>query len=1018
MKKFFKKIAFVSAMATVVSTMPAQSAAAAEGPQMSTWVGFYLGGDASGTYSDEAKYAKVWNWKDDYVSVSFESSNPEVATVTAKKGKITPLSVGTTTITATFTDADGETVPRTCKVTVKRNAEIVGISDASAEKLQNLVIGESYQPKVFRSNADGDVITWKGKTVITDGIRCESTAPDVFTVAASTAKVTAVEEGEGVLRLWAVQTEKPVVVNEETKETAYRPTTDVVEYKVVVKSAGILEAEQTSFTELKLTLDSAKVAANMKAEDLALTYVVGEKEETVEIASVAVAEEGSKSVIVTLKSEMLAKQDYVLTYGEQKVEFTTVASKGIVAAKQTAADTVVLTADTEKDAAAMASSIDAVKVTYLLGTNEMTAFVESVKVDDNNKKNVIVTMFDSLKKDTTYTFAYGESKGTVVGANLKQEAAKYIKISTDKALKGELTEVKVDVYDANDVKIMSNVDAKIESVVTDPLDYFVSDHYIYFYEDGKTAKVKATFDMGYDSEGKEIADLTAEAEIVSYKNADATAGAMTWLLENAGYDVAGNSWKFAATVNKIAVGDTKTLYGKYVVTDYQNNTTDYFTDGRVEAGLTWKFTSTNNAVVMVGDNAVLYPVGAGTAQIIVEKTWDGTNYTVAGVCTITVVAERTLSSLDVVICGNNKLSLDSEVKVSVNPKDQLGDKDTVIYEIELLDKLTDVTLAVKGNGVAPVVLNSATGYKTTPIVPAAGDSSTNNNDYFTFTATAAKSTVTNIRVQITAKQSEEDKQWIQQKKVVVIPTKDADDDHTTVAVSVGKTSIDMNLTSDDNATVADYQTTFTAVKNDTQGFYIADVPLMQAETTIDSGLFVEGNKDKYYATVTKSGDPESSKTATDFNAVIESDGAFKKEVNPNTTYIVRFYKILEIKKSETQKEYKPSLVSAQSITVTDSTKAVTVKVLNDKVSAATNDALKTANVLEFYRDGVKLNNVAIDITFVGNIVEATGTNTFFVKSVQITETVKTNHADAVEADDNGTFTYEVPVNRVFTIVTP
>ena len=60
------------------------------------------------------------NNKDNY-TVTFASDNEEVATVNGK-GFVRAVAVGTANITATFTDEDGETLEKTCVVTVKKNA--------------------------------------------------------------------------------------------------------------------------------------------------------------------------------------------------------------------------------------------------------------------------------------------------------------------------------------------------------------------------------------------------------------------------------------------------------------------------------------------------------------------------------------------------------------------------------------------------------------------------------------------------------------------------------------------------------------------------------------------------------------------------------------------------------------------------------------------------------------------------------------------------------------------------------
>ena len=131
MKSIFKKVAFVLALAMVVTMLPARVAAAAEsdGPQMYKTLKLYLGGDVTGSYEGQ-RYAKVWN-KGDY-EVEFESSDENVATVNSK-GYVTAVKVGFATVTATFTAEDGSTVTKTCEITVKKNAVKAGLNSASTK---------------------------------------------------------------------------------------------------------------------------------------------------------------------------------------------------------------------------------------------------------------------------------------------------------------------------------------------------------------------------------------------------------------------------------------------------------------------------------------------------------------------------------------------------------------------------------------------------------------------------------------------------------------------------------------------------------------------------------------------------------------------------------------------------------------------------------------------------------------------------------------------------------------------
>ncbi|MDE7300486.1 MAG: Ig-like domain-containing protein [Lachnospiraceae bacterium] len=208
---------------------PEPTKVAADGPQLNISFRLYLGGDASGTYSDE-RYARVWN-KDGY-TVKFFSDNEKVVTVGRNRGLVTAVGVGKATITAVFTDARGNTITHSCKVTVKRNSVDAGVSRGTAEKLQKLKVGDKLQTVAYRT-ASGGITSWGGRDVITDGMRFTSSDESVFTVGRTKGKIVAVGAGEAVLTVWAVQSEE-AVYDENGEFVEYRATTKPRTYKVKV----------------------------------------------------------------------------------------------------------------------------------------------------------------------------------------------------------------------------------------------------------------------------------------------------------------------------------------------------------------------------------------------------------------------------------------------------------------------------------------------------------------------------------------------------------------------------------------------------------------------------------------------------------------------------------------------------------------------------------------------------------------------------------------------------------------
>ncbi len=337
MKSIFKKIAFVLALAMVVTMMPAKAASAASSkePQMYGTLKLYLGGDVTGSYEGQ-NYAKVWN-KDNY-TVTFASDNEEVATVNGK-GFVRAVAVGTANITATFTDEDGETLEKTCVVTVKKNAVAAGIGAKNKAQLEEgIAAGTELQLTAVRKDEDGNTAR-KGKVDITDGMRFESSDEKVFTVGATKGKLTAVGEGEAKLYVWAVQSEGR---DPETGE--YPATTEKKEYTVVVKSA--MKAEQTAYNAFQISFDteatakaaveetskyftSASAAVTDNEDIIQVDHVLKNAagveigKENVRIGKLGQSANDAKVVNVTMFEEMLEESEYIVSYKGKQVRFTT-----------------------------------------------------------------------------------------------------------------------------------------------------------------------------------------------------------------------------------------------------------------------------------------------------------------------------------------------------------------------------------------------------------------------------------------------------------------------------------------------------------------------------------------------------------------------------------------------------------------------------------------------------------------------------------------------------------------------
>lgn len=247
MKNFFKKLAFVLALAMVVTAIaPAAKANAAKAPVLNaTSKKIYIGGDYTGKYSDTFTL-KVWN-KGDY-RVTFASSDTKIATVTKWYGVVTAKAVGTATITATVSNkTTGKLVKKlSAKVYVKKNADSVAFGSL-AKFDQPLTIGDKVKINVARKA--GTVSAWKqaDKTQITDYVVWSSSNKDVATVD-KWGTVKAVGAGETTISAVATQIEGKVA------------TTTPATVKVTVNAKGITNVTQTKSNEITVAFGTAQEA--------------------------------------------------------------------------------------------------------------------------------------------------------------------------------------------------------------------------------------------------------------------------------------------------------------------------------------------------------------------------------------------------------------------------------------------------------------------------------------------------------------------------------------------------------------------------------------------------------------------------------------------------------------------------------------------------------------------------------------------------------------------------------------
>ncbi len=916
MKSIFKKVAFVLALAMVVTMLPARVAAAAESdePQMYKTLKLYLGGDVTGSYEGQ-RYAKVWS-KGDY-EVQFGSDNTDVATVN-QKGFVTAVSVGTANITATFTAEDGSVVNKTCVVTVKKNAVKAGLNTASTKLVseEGIAVGETKQLTAVRKDADGNTV-WKDRDVITDAVRFESSDTSIFTVTKTQGKVTGVKAGEATLYVWAVQSEGKDPVTGE-----YPATTEKKAYTVKVFDAGILSVKQVSLTTVALTCGNADTAA-------------------------AIAKDPKKLSAV-----------------------------------------------------------------YLLGENQIQTFIKSAKVDTANEKVVNVELYAEMMKDTTYKFTYEDKTVSLIGAD--PDAVVSIQITTSMAVSEEETPIKVNFLDENGVIINGDM-GLVSFSAPDSVDYFLYDGKIYFNAIGKQAVVTATYDRGYDENGKEYPKLTTSSTIVSVASSTAN-NILGWAV--AAYKKPANELSYSTGTMSISVGDVDLrLFGKYNITLADGTEQARYTwsgDAPTEDGAVFEYTSTNDAVIMVnGSDGVLHPASAGSAQIIVKRVYSDTNKPVVGVCSVNVAGSRTLANFTAQP-SKNKLAVNTEgdtdkINVVINPTDQLGGTSVpnMKYTVKVVSSLPDgVSINVTGKD-TEVTLTSAN--KEAVLEPA-----TNINGWQTgylLTAnTNLKDKITNVQLSITAQQ--QSGSWKSITRVISLQVKNVKE--STIAsysLDLSNTNIDMNIPSfADHDGMDRFESKIELRAYDSQGFYKALLQ-MEAGTDIPSGngaysyMVTKGNDNKMGMVTDHVFSSVTVNEITVSGSAVSTPSAIKViDKGWNTgTYTVKVYQGVEV-----NHEIKGKVIAFKNIVVKDSTVATTATVNNTSITAVDEASLvlELADKINFFRAG---SNITSKVTILKTVGSATRfeADRIYVDKLRVREEITTGKLKG------NYYEYDVYIGKVF-----
>ena len=824
-----------------------------------------------------------------------------------------------------------------------------------------------------------------GKTVDTDvyTVKYETSDADVVWVDAKNGKLRA--DKAGVAEAGDTAKITAVITNKTTGITAKR--------SFIIEIAE--EAEEVEYA-ITTKIGDAVLGETIAADkDYALTSTVTANGEEVEavvaytIDGVAVeklnVKEGEYTLVVTatIDGEVVATAEYAIVAKAELPE--------IVETKQTTLNSVEITFNDEAWVANAVANKELIKVAQVMDGVDVAELVKTVEAKKDAADVLVVTLYNNLAAGKTYKFAYDgfECAASVVGAG-SQPAS--IKVVFKKVPVNVLGQAEIKVYNAAGIDITTDALKYAAEFSTDEnTNTFCDvqpDGSIYFFEVGKTAVVKAKFDMGWDEEGNKITDLEAVGEYTSVEE-------FTYSKPN-GYalsnQIADKNKDLTYTTGtlKMPVSDNEDnfrLVAKYVKTPYQGDAATLYIDdgedGHSDAIYTYK--STNESVLLVEESSgLLQACKPGSASIYIKK-----GDTVVGSVSVQVEAGRKLTTFSASI-ADKKLATAmgaDTAEVVVTAKDQY----TANYPA---DKVTyTLVLNTLKVGTTPVTLDTFFTGLATQNSGKEAVVTLNNDGKFTLTLNdAGAAFLEKIQtVSLTLKAKDIVNNIEKPYPLSVSIKNNVGSDVASRDLTVSASEMDVALS---KKNFPDYQVKINLVELDAdkydKGF--APIVLEEAATT--------GNP--YSVVITK---PGSNWNAAN-DALVELVGdtivisARTADAKlENGTYKIQLF---------TQKGDKMQPSTPKYLTIKDSTPAVTAVVTTTNI--ASEEAIDKA--LEFYINGAKIDaSKHIDAVVINDTKVALDSKVY-VKTVKVT--FKTTVLNG-ESQLGITFDKDVEVNQLFTI---
>lgn len=301
-------------------------------------------------------------------------------------------------------------------------------------------------------------------------------------------------------------------------------------------------------------------------------------------------------------------------------------------------------------------------------TNQIIAIKEA-KVDDTDKKKIIITTFESLNDGGEYTLTYGEKDYTFKATDGK--VANIILSPTQIAYQ-VATAITAKLIDANGIVLNeiaygdTQTDNKLTFNIETTQGYLDGDNKLTLFEKGNTAKATATYHTyDYDENGVEKGAINVEVTIVAVDPSAVTLGAYVYTLATDTPDFS----KTVTTNNRIAVNDAG-----YKVYFYLKDSTgaDVSANYTLDSSNPDVLLVNNQSTLTTGISAEIYATNVVNGAYVLVKNLDGK---VVYSLPIVVLAERATTSITVdatSVVLSNAVEANDKKDVAVKRFDQYG----------------------------------------------------------------------------------------------------------------------------------------------------------------------------------------------------------------------------------------------------------------------------------------------------------------------------------------------------------